>query len=219
MKPILAIAFLLPVAAQAQTPAAPAPKPASAAAPKPAAAPASKSKGDFLVAPKLGLFVPTSRLGAAFFAGIEFGYVTPGLDHHLAVVLDVNWTRPRTKGYIVDPRIVAGDGFYNLGNAEVGILLSALYRFEDAAPGLTPYAGLGPGLYSHRTVVQSFQSQYTETEWRVGVQCVAGLDYTVGPGAVFAEARYHFTRVDFLSTGRSNVGGFVIPGVGYRLRF
>jgi opacity protein-like surface antigen len=115
--------------------------------------------------------------------------------------------------------VVAGDGAYNLGNAEVGILLSAVYRLEDALPGLTPYGGLGPGLYLHRTTTQAFQSQYVETEGRLGLQMMAGADYALGPGAAFVEFRYHFSRVDFVSTGSANVGGFLALGLGYRLRF
>jgi hypothetical protein len=222
MKTTLALMMLLPAAALAQT------KPVPAAATKPAAAPVKTQvvmpppkpvKGRFLVAPKLGLFEPTSRLSGAFFLGIEAGYVTPALDDRLAVVLELDWVRPRASGAVADPRVVAGDGAYNLGNAEVGVLLSAVYRVEDALPGLTPYGGLGPGLYFHRAATQAFQNTYVETEGRVGLQLMGGADYTLGPGAAFAEVRYHFSRVDFLSTGSANVGGFLALGVGYRLRF
>lgn len=202
MKTILALLVLLPAA--------------SFAAP---AVPAAPAKSRFVVAPKLGLFEPTSRLSGALFLGLEAGYVTPALDNRLAIVLEVDWVRPRASGNVTDPRVVAGDGAYNLGNAEVGVLLSAVYRLEDVVLGLTPYGGLGPGLYFHRTATQAFQNKYLETEARVGFQLMAGADYTLGPGAAFAEVRYHFTRVDFLSTGNANVGGFLALGAGYRLRF
>lgn len=236
MKNILALLMLVPAVALAQTQpgktaapakkaAAPAPATATKAAPPAAkktdvvAPPAKPEKGRFMVAPKLGLFEPTSRLSGAFFLGLEAGYVTPALDNHLAVVLEVDWVRPRASGSVADARVVAGDGAYNLGNAEVGVLLSAVYRLEDALPGLTPYGGLGPGVFFHRTATQAFQNTYVETEGRVGFQMMGGADYTIGPGAVFGEVRYHFTRVNFVSTGDSNVGGFLALGVGYRLRF
>jgi hypothetical protein len=248
MKITLAIMLLVPAAALAQTapakpaapasatkpaappasttPAVPAPaaKAAAPAAPAPnrtdvVAQPLKTQKGRFMVAPKLGLFEPTSRLTGAFFLGIEAGYVTPALDDHLAVVLEVDWVRPRASGAVADPRVVAGDGAYNLGNAEVGVLLSAVYRFEDVILGLTPYGGLGPGVFFHRTVTQAFQNTYVETEARVGLQILAGADYTLGPGAAFVEFRYHFSKVDFKATGNANVGGFLALGAGYRLRF
>ena len=219
-----------PASAAPATPASAAPAtPASAAktaTPAPApkktdlvAQPMKTEKGRFMVAPKLGLFEPTSRLSGAFFLGIEAGYVTPALDDHLAVVLEVDWVRPRASGSVTDPRVVAGDGAYNLGNAEVGLLLSAVYRFEDVILGLTPYGGFGPGVFFHRTVTQAFQNTYTETEARVGLQIMAGADYTLGPGAAFVEFRYHFSKVDFKATGNANVGGFLALGAGYRLRF
>ena len=233
MKSSLAFLMLVSSAALAQTqpprsaaPSAAAPKPA---APKPAAPaakkadviapPAKPEKGRFLLAPKFGLFEPTSRLSGALFLGLEAGYVLPALDDRLAVVLEVDWVRPRASGSVADPRLVAGDGAYNLGNAEVGVLLSAIYRLEDLLPGLTPYGGLGPGLFFHRTATQAFQNTYVETEGRLGFQLLGGADYVIGPGAVFGEIRYHFTRVDFVATGSSNVGGFLALGLGYRLRF
>lgn len=238
MKTLLAIVLLLPAAALAQTKTAAPPKTAPADArptpPRSAPAdakpagpaktqvvtpPAKPQKGRFLVAPKLGLFEPTSRLSGAFFLGLEAGYVTPALDDRLAVVLEVDWVRPRASGSVADPRVVAGDGAYNLGNAEVGVLLSAVYRLEDAVPGLTPYGGFGPGVFFHRTATQAFQNTYVETEGRFGFQMMGGADYTIGPGAAFAEIRYHFSRVNFISTGNSNVGGFLALGLGYRLRF
>ena len=224
----LALCVLLAAAPLAQAaPAKPAPE-AVKPAPAPATAvdkteliapPPKPEKGRFLLAPKLGLFEPTSRLSGAFFLGLEAGYVTPALGDRLAVVLEVDWVRPRASGNTVDPRLVGNDGAYSLGNAEVGVLLSAVYRLEEILPGLTPYGGLGPGLYFHRTASNAFGNQYLETEGRLGFQMMAGADYTVGPGAAFVEFRYHFTRVDFLATGDANVGGFLALGGGYRFRF
>ena len=51
----------------------------------------------------------------------------------------------------------------------------------------------------------------------MGFQLLGGLEYKLGPGGVFAEVHYHFTRVGFLTTGDVNIGGFLAAGVGYRL--
>jgi hypothetical protein len=208
MKMILILSSLLPAAAFAQ--AAPAPGKTVVAAPA--------DKPRFMVAPKLGLFEPTSRMSGAFFAGLEAGYLTPALDHKLAAVVELDWVRPRAAGAIADPRVITPQT-YTLGNAEVGILLSAVYRLEDVVPRFVPYGGLGPGLYFHRTVTNSFGNLYTETEGRVGFQMLAGGDLALGPGAGFVEFRYHFSRVNFVSTGNANVGGFLALGFGYRFRF
>lgn len=208
MKTLTALCLLLPAVALAETS-----KTDVVAAPV-------KETPRFMVAPKIGLFEPTSRLSGAFFAGLEAGYVTPALDNHLAVVLELDWVRPKASGTVTSGNLVTGaDGAYSLGNAEFGVLLSAVYRIENVAVGITPYGGLGPGLYFHRTATNAFGNTYIETEGRVGFQMLAGVDWTLGPGAAFGEIRYHFTRVDFISTGTSNVGGFVALSVGYRFRF
>ena len=99
------------------------------------------------------------------------------------------------------------------------MLLSAVYRVENVIPRLTPYGGVGPGVYFHRTATNAFGSQYIETETRVGFQMLAGADYLFGPGAAFGELRYTFSRVDFISTGNSSAGSMLALGLGYRLRF
>lgn len=193
---------------------------AAAAASKTAdVATTTAAKPRFMLAPKLGLFEPTSRMSGAFFMGFEAGYLTPALDDKLAVVLEVDWVRPRAAGAVADPRVIGPTQTYTLGNSEVGFLLSAVYRAEGLLPMFTPYGGVGPGLFLHRTATNSFGSTYIETESRIGVQALAGGDLALGPGAGFIEFRYHFSRVDFLSTGATNVGGFLALGFGYRFRF
>jgi opacity protein-like surface antigen len=197
----------------------PAAPPAAAAPAAPAATAQAAPKGRFLVAPKLGVYVPTSALSAAPMLGVEVGYVTPALGDRLAVVLELDWARPRTSGQVSDPRLSNSPQPWALGNATVGLLLSAVYRLEDVIPGLSPYGGAGPGLYFHRAAMVAFGNQYLEKEGKLGFQVFAGADYAVGPGAVFLELRYHYAGIDLLSTGDANAGGFVLPGVGYRLRF
>jgi opacity protein-like surface antigen len=177
-----------------------------------------------LVAPKLGLFEPISRASGAFYAGVEVGYVTPLFDHGLAFVLELDWYRPKLSGTVTDPRLTVNgttaNGAYRSGQAEIGLMLSAVYRAEDKPiEGLTPYGGLGPGLFWHRAAMTAFGTTNIETSTTVGLQLLAGADYRVGPGALFAETRYHFAKVSFISTGNANVGGFLALSLGYRLRF
>jgi opacity protein-like surface antigen len=201
---------LLTVLALAQTPAAAEPPQ------KTEAAEASQAPGGrILLAPKLGFFKTTTPLSGAFFLAGEVGYVTPLLDNRLAIVAEFDFHQPNVKGTLSDPQLQA-DGAYTLTEREMAVLLSAVYRFEGT---LTPYVGAGPGLYLHRAKSEAFGNTYTETESNVGFQLLGGLEYTLGPGGLFAEVHYHFTRVDFLTTGDVNVGGFLAAGVGYRFRF
>jgi opacity protein-like surface antigen len=182
-------------------------------------APQREHRGVLMVAPKAGLFKSTTALQAAFYSGVEVGAVTPLLDRHLAVVFELDWVPPHYSGTIVDPRLPSGSGTFALRQSEVGFLLSAVYRFDNALPGLTPYGGLGPGLYYQRASLTAFNGVNVESESKVGFQLLGGADYQLGPGALFGEVRYHFSKVDFVGTGNVNVGGFLALGVGYRLRF
>src|SRR6266853_1069794 len=107
----LALWLLLPAAVLAEKAAA-APEPEIA----PLVAPAEKPRMKrFMIAPKLGLYEPTSRLSGAVFFGVEAGYVTPGMDDHLAVVLELDWVRPKSSGTLADPRLTHPSD-YSLGN-------------------------------------------------------------------------------------------------------
>ena len=175
--------------------------------------------GRLEAAPKIGLFEPTSRLSGAMFAGAELGYASPALGERLWIVMEVDWVRPHASGTITDARILSPGQSYSLQHSEVGVLLSAVLRLPDLSRRLTPYGGLGPGLYFHRAATAAFGSSYLETEAHLGLQVLAGADFTIGPGAGFGEARYHFARVDFISTGNADAGGFAALCLGYRLRF
>src|SRR5438105_4221936 len=120
---------------------------------------AADPPGRLMVAPKMGLFEPVSRSSGALFLGAEVGYVTPALDDRLAAVLEVDWVRPRAAGTLADPRVPAGST-YSLGNSELGLLLSVVYRLQDVVPRFTPYAGIGPGLYFQRAAITAFGNQY-----------------------------------------------------------
>jgi opacity protein-like surface antigen len=190
--------------------------PASAEPPQQAETPAEATTepgGRILLAPKLGFFKTTTPLSGAFFLGGEVGYLTPLLDNRLAIVAEFDYHQPNVSGTLSDPQLQA-DGSYKLTEREMAVLLSAVYRFEGT---LTPYVGAGPGLYLHRAKAEAFGNTYTETEGTVGFQLLGGLEYKLGPGGLFAEVHYHFTRVGFLTTGDVNIGGFLAAGVGYRL--
>jgi hypothetical protein len=78
--------------------------------------------------------------------------------------------------------------------------------------------GAGPGLYLHQATAQAFGANTVEKEGTLGFQLLGGAELRLGPGGLFLEAHYHFTRVGFLTTGSVNVGGLLAAGLGYRLR-
>ncbi|HYI01389.1 hypothetical protein [Hyalangium sp.] len=185
-----------------------------------ASAPAtSESEGDsILLAPKVGFFKSTTPLEGAPYFALEAGYVTPLLHRRLAIVLEGSFHQPKVSGTLRDPQLTLGDDPYSLTEREIAFLLSAVYRFEGALGSITPYAGAGPGLYLHQATTQAFGATTVEKEGTLGFQLLGGAELRLGPGGLFLEAHYHFTRVGFLTTGQVNVGGFLAAGLGYRLR-
>jgi hypothetical protein len=184
----------------------------------PPATPAESEGDSILLAPKVGFFKSTTPLGGAPFFALEAGYVTPLLERRLAIVAEVNFHQPKASGTLSDPNLTLGDEEYQLTEREIAILLSAVYRFEGALGSITPYAGVGPGLYLHQATAQAFGATTVEKEGTVGFQLLGGAELRLGPGGLFLEAHYHFTKVGFLTTGSVNIGGFLAAGLGYRLR-
>lgn len=176
----------------------------------------------FELAPKVGFFKTTTPANGAFFAGLELGVVTPALDHRLQIAFEADWHMPTTGGTLTSDQLTV-DGTtapsdYTLIDREWGFLLSAIYRLP-LSEHFTAYVGAGPSLYYHRETVFAFGSTTVESESNFGFQALAGAELVAGPGALFLELHYHFTNVDFLGTGKVNLGGFLAAGVGYRLSF
>lgn len=185
----------------------------------PATPPAEGSEGDnILLAPKVGFFKSTTPLQGAPFLALEAGYLTPLLGQRLALVAEVNFHQSKVSGTVNDSQLIRGARDYQLTEREIAVLLSAVYRFEGALGAITPYAGAGPGLYLHRATVQSFNATTVEKEGTLGFQLLGGAELRLGPGGLFLEAHYHFTRVGMLTTGSVNIGGFLAAGLGYRFR-
>lgn len=180
------------------------------------------AEGSVLLAPKVGFFKTTTPLSGDLYLAAEVGYVTPLLQRRLAVVLEVNYHRPKLSGTLTDPQLggfgaTPPDGSYTFALREVAFQLSAVYRFERAFGAFTPYAGGGPGLYLHRATTDIFGTVSSESDGGLGLQALAGVEMPLGPGGAFVEAHYHFVPVDLVTTGDVNAGGF-LASLGYRLR-
>lgn len=172
-----------------------------------------------LLAPKVGFFKTTTPLAGAAYAGAEVGFLTPWLGRKLALVVEGNWHQPRLSGTLSDPQLSFGgqdaDGRYTLVERQLALMASAVLRLPLGP--LTPYGGAGPGLYFHQVTVDAFGNRYVESQATPGFQALVGLEYSLGPGAAFLEAHYHFTQIGLVTTGSVNAGGVLAGSVGYRL--
>lgn len=141
------------------------------------------------------------------------------LQRRLLLGVEISWARPKTDGSLTGaPQLDPGtDGSWALGASQFATSLNLLYRADGVArPELALYGGLGLAYVYHREAMTAFGQVNLETGGKPGFHVTGGGDWRLGPGAVFAEARYLFAPVDFTVTGASNVGGFSLA-LGYRL--
>lgn len=171
------------------------------------------------IAPRIGLTVPTSELGATVVGGLEVDVALPVLDRRLVLAVDASITRPGASGSVSDERI-GGTGDYDLDVTELKLGLDVVYRIFGPERRLVPFAGIGPVLHMLRTKeTTSFApGENTAQNTELGLELLGGADFRVGPGYLLGEIRVVYSDLDHLFTGDSNAGN-VVTSLGYRIVF
>ena len=171
------------------------------------------------IAPRLGLTIPTSKLGPMVVGGLELDYLLPVLDGRLAATVDISITRPAHDGGATDTR-VGGNGDYDLAESELKLGVGGVFRLSSGDRRLIPWGGLGVVMHMLKTTqTNSFApGENTSQDTRFGFELVGGADFGVGPGYLLGEVRIVYTGLDHLLTGESNAGN-VMASAGYRLVF
>ncbi len=186
-----------------------------------AEAPHAQPKGlGLAVAAKVGGTKPTSGLGMTYMAALELSYAPPVVKDllplgTLSVGLEVGYMQPSLSSSANDAS-VAGKYSYALDQRLVTTALDAIVTVPVSI--VRVYGSVGWGMYFLRAQVDSFGKVNTENQTRSGLQLRVGGGLALGPGDVFAEARYHYVGLEFLSTGNSNAGGVTLAA-GYRYAF
>lgn len=170
----------------------------------------------FGVAPRLGVGLPTSKLGATVVGGLELDFA---VSSRLLVALDLALTRPSYSSTVMDPRVPSGMASYTIKETEMVVGVNALYRLT-AGPKLVPWLGAGPLLHLLKTseTTSSAPGDNTATSTELGVQFAGGIDLAAGPGFVIGDVRVVYSKLAHLFTGDTNAGK-VTFGAGYRLVF
>lgn len=172
------------------------------------------------LAPKVGTLIPTNRLKVTYFVALEVAYVIAPLSDMLGLGLDLGvatefaFSQPTLSGKETDA--VVGEYSYKMKQQLMTLSFEAFAGYE-VIEALTVYGGLGYGFYFLQSKVTAFGQTNTEAQTRSGTQLRAGAGYYLGLGDIFVEARYHYTNLGFLTTGKVNGGGFVVSA-GYRLK-
>jgi hypothetical protein len=193
------------------------PTPPAVTAPGPGVATAGWKIG---AAARLGVAIPTSKLGSMVAGGLELDVPLPVANHQLVIAFDGTLTRPSHDGSAMDPRVPGGVATYTIHQLEFVVGVMATYRFAPAGRGLVPWLGAGPivHLLSTRETTSLSPDANTATATKLGGELGGGLDLRAGPGFVVGELRVVYSGLDNLLAGESNAGNLVIA-TAYRLVF
>lgn len=170
------------------------------------------------IAPRVGVTIPTSKLGAMAVVGVHVGAAVAARGK-LVVGFDASWSRPGRDGSVMDPR-VPSPATYSIDQSEILVGLSVGYRLAGAEKKLVPWIAGGPILHvlHTRETTSIAPGENTARAVEAGLQVGGGVDFLVGPGFVVGDLRVIYSPLDNVLTGDSNAGNVVVAG-GYRLVF
>lgn len=202
---VAAVAALLPLVCRAQG-AEPAPP---QVAERPSAAPSEGAKGTLELAPKVGGLVPWSKLKPTVGFDLELGYVTPLIDHQLAVVVDVGYSQPTHGTQVTDTRVGSSAYTFTLTQRELNLFVGPKFFILPTDAALLPYVGAGVKVQLMRSDIvgaaggQAF-GDGSETKTQVGGALRGGLGLQAGPGHIIGELEVAYAGLQETVTGTSN---------------
>jgi len=165
------------------------------------------------ITPKVGIAVPTSKLGTTPYGALQADYQLPYLEGLVRLGIDFDYSQPIYSATSNDPA-VGGDYGYRVRQRIFGTTVLALAHLPVAM--VDAFGGVGFGTYYLNAEAKTLGVATTESQWRTGLELRGGAAYRLGPGEVVGEVVYRYVALRFDSTGDSNVGAISL-GVGYRL--
>lgn len=183
-------------------------------------------------APHVGVLVPQlfSELGSWPVFGVELGYIAPfdagSMVRPLTLTFDVMFTQPTASGADFAPAIgEMGEAYsWDLKETTLILELAALWRFLPPGKGFSAYGQIGPRVYLTESVMTATSQsgadfgENRETKTEYGLMAGGGVEYGVGPGAVFGALEIGWSDLNKRITGDSNTGAMVVD-LGYRFMF
>jgi hypothetical protein len=154
---------------------------------------------------KVGLLVPTNKLGPTVVVGVEVRERFPFLKRMLGLALEFNYFEPQLRGSGSDPA-VGGDFSYSASARAYQLAVDALFFLPLNLP-VDLYAGIGYSVFFYTTTERAFNAQTSEAQARHGLKARAGVQWPFwGPLYASFEVVYNYAAFDFLITGPVNAG-------------
>lgn len=188
-----------------------------------APAPAEAQPLGIEVAPKLGGMLPFARLSGTWNVDLELGWVSPLLNHQLALVVDTGYAQPVHSQKLSDARVSGGSSEFTLTQRELNVFVGPKYFIAPTRAQLLPYVGAGVKVHllQSKIVGDAAGSQFgqnSETKTQVGGALRGGLGYKLGPGHLLGELELAYGGLDETITGKANVADAALQ-VGYLFIF
>jgi hypothetical protein len=177
--------------------------------------PATRAAPLLAVGLKVGAAVPTSKLGATPWIGLDVELPLPMVAPFISLALEGLYAQPSLSGTLTSTAAAAPVA-YTLEQRVLALALQALAQVPVGP--VRAYGGLGWGVYSLRAKTTALGAAQTASQTRGGLQARAGAGYALGAGEAFGEVRYDWSLLRFTTTGESNAGAVAL-GFGYRAFF
>ena len=193
--------------------------------------PSSRRDVSFTIAPHIGALVPQAfnELGSWPVFGLEFGYIAPfdvgNMHNPLQVTMDIMFTQPGASG--TEESAVLGEMGatfdWELTQRMLVLDVTGLWRFLDPADGIGAYAEFGPRFYFMDSIMKAEGNgddfgENSETKTEYGLMVAGGVEYMLGPGALYGALEFGWSDLNTRITGDANTGAFLVD-MGYRVMF
>jgi hypothetical protein len=186
----------------------------------------SRADVGLVLGAKVGGGFGTGDFGATPVFELELGFAPDlgdSLGHALEIFLIGQYAQPGLDGSSEsDPRFPGGAAFsYDVSQQMFSLSLGALWRFDVGSDLLMPYAGLGGRLYLLKTKIEGEAGgeplgDSSETQSKVGLVLLGGLEAFVGPGALLGELSFGWASLDSYILRDTDAGALSLA-VGYRV--
>jgi hypothetical protein len=153
---------------------------------------------------------------------VELGGNLPFLGRRIQAFLTAAYTLPPARGTVADERLPnSGEFSFHVVQHELMLGIGIHGRIFELGTTLNPYLGAGPQLFLLKTVVNGEAAgepfgENIEVDRKWGVYAAAGLEWALGPGALFFQVSFTWSKLDRRITGESSTGAYT-PSIGYRI--
>ncbi len=154
---------------------------------------------------KVGVLVPTNKLGATDVVALEVRERFPMLRRMLGVAVELGYFRSKQSGGGSDATL-GGTYSYNVSARALQLAIDGMF-FVPARWPVDVYVAVGYTLSFYDVTSRAFNTQTSELSSRHGVRARAGVVWPfLRPLYVAAEMMYQYAGFDYRITGNQNAG-------------